>query len=405
MKALNDVQIQKGKPEPSQTQQLQQQSLEEVESRLSQLLGKSGVDWTEMAKLTLNVQQQQLYKQRGFSSFSAWVREMAGNNKRNPSLLWRFVKAAKYYLKLTGIEELEQVHEASQIPPEALEKLEKVQRQAPSPIFETLKERVLAGEATVAECRQVEKDYRPLGAEGRTNRGRPLKGQEGRVEYLGNWKETPAVSVVDKALALGNAEILADVDVIADVTTSIGSNSISTFTRSQVAPTIKRALKADYVWMEECAGMKYPPRNWETHQEVRVRGEGKRLRLDLIGVVRWSFKRPKDLFAVEIKSCLNDFESDTKWEEYLDFCNYFCFAIPLNDTLLLEAIKKAASQFTEVGILGIDFSATLDDSLVYPIKVIQYPQRQSGSKITAVYETLYERVLGWSASDSTDAEL
>lgn len=403
MKALNDVQIQKRKPEPSPQKQSPSpspQSLEEVESRLSQLLSKSGVDWTEMAKLTLNVQQQQLYKQRGFSSFSAWLREMAGNNKRNPSLLWRFVKAAKYFLKLRGIEELEQVHEAAQIPPEALEKLEKVQRQAPSPIFETLKERVLAGEATVAECRQVEKDYRPLGTEGRTNRGRPLKGQEGRVEYLGNWKETPAVTVVDKALAQGNAEILAD----ADATTLIGSNSISTFTRSQVAPTIKRALKADYVWMQECAGMKYPPRNWETHQEVRVRGEGKRLRLDLIGVVRWSFKRPKDLFAVEIKSCLNDFESDTKWEEYLDFCNYFCFAIPLNDIVLLEAIKKAASQFTEVGILGIDFSAALDDSLVYPIKIIQYPQRGEGSKITAVYETLYERVLGWSASDSTDVE-
>jgi hypothetical protein len=81
----------------------------------------------------------------------------------------------------------------------------------------------------------------------------------------------------------------------------------------------------------------------------------------------------------------------------------FCELKTSKITVLLEAIKKAASQF-KVGILGIDFSAALDDSLVYPIKIIQYPQRGEGSKITAVYETLYERVLGWSASDSADAE-
>ena len=38
----------------------------------------------------------------------------------------------------------------------------------------------------------------------------------------------------------------------------------------------------------------------------------------------------KGLFTViEIKSSISDFRSDNKWQEYLDFCDRFYFAVPL----------------------------------------------------------------------------
>jgi hypothetical protein len=363
--------------------------LEEIEVRLSQLLSRSRSDWTELAKLTLKVQQQKLYKQKGFSSFSAWIRQLAVNNNREPSLLWRFVKAAKYFLKLTGSEDLEQVNEAAKIAPEALERLEKVQRQAPTPVFETLRERVFAGDVTVAECRQIEKDYRPPATEVRTNRGRPPKGEEGRVEYLGQWKDNSHFSTFIER-SLGET----DVDAV-----TAPNPTNNNFTYRQVAPTINRALKADYTWMQGCTGTNYPPRNWGTHLDVTIGEEGNKLHLDLVGVVRWDLKFPKDMFAVKIVSDANDFEFGTNWGKYLDFCNYFCFACPSNDVRLLEAIQETVSQFDFIGVLGVDFEAKLNNSLTYPIQVIHLPLRQDGAKICSVYEILYERVLGWSVAE------
>lgn len=36
-----------------------------------------------------------------------------------------------------------------------------------------------------------------------------------------------------------------------------------------------------------------------------------------------------EIIAVEIKSSLADFRADQKWEEYLDYCDRFFFAVPI----------------------------------------------------------------------------
>lgn len=37
-----------------------------------------------------------------------------------------------------------------------------------------------------------------------------------------------------------------------------------------------------------------------------------------------------EIIAVEIKSSLADFRADQKWEDYLDFCDRFFFAVPMD---------------------------------------------------------------------------
>jgi len=180
------------------------------------------------------VQQRELFKQAELNSFTAWVNTVAKKCDRQPSLIWRYIKAAKYYLKSVNSDDIEQVDEAK-APPEALEKLEKVERNAPQPVFEKLREKVLAGKATVKECRKIEQEYRPEGEQLR--RGRPPKGQEGSYQHLG----------------LG---------VASSLTTTTPVIDIEQLPRNQVAVTIARSLTNSLVdWTMQCSGMKYPSKS------------------------------------------------------------------------------------------------------------------------------------------------
>jgi hypothetical protein len=308
------------------------------------------------------------------ASFTAWVNTIAKKCDRSPSLIWRYIKAANYYLHTVDSDDIERINEAI-APPEALDLLEKIERNAPKPVFEKLKKKVLAGEATVKECRQMETEYRP--EDEQLRRGRPAKGKEGSYQHL------------------GKVESEADADEATREIIEV-ETQVENLPRNQIAATISRALKFNLVdWTKCCAGMRYFPRHYQNHKEVRVNFERRRLRLDFLAVVRWSYKRPKDIFAVEIKSCLSDFESDIKWENYLNFCHYFCFAIPKHDDDLLSAIELR----TDAGILLVDLNAQIQENATYRVEMYRQPIKTEGGSISLVYETLYERVLGWSGSE------
>ena len=444
--------------------------LDEVNNRISELLQEKNSHWTEIAKLAIIVRKQELFKPK-FTSFTAWVKDIAEQCDRQPSLIWRYIKASRYYLQLvaTGENEEEENEEEEneeeeneeedleldrldeiKAAPEALERLEKVQRQAPTPVFETLRDKVLSGEATVAECREIEKAYRPTvpqitdanititsdadadaddddddhqqpskteeetqsqqqqqlepKTKTITNRGRPKKGREGSYSHLGKNKQSSIVTGADTEHIIEIETPHQEQQTQTDA--QIKPSGVEGITRNQIAPTIVRSLTVNLVdWTKQIASMRYPAKYYQDHTEVRVNFHQRRFRLDFLAVVRWSFKRPKDIFVVEIKSCLQDFESDQKWTNYLNFCHYFCFAIPLSlrveDTDLLNAVKKISDKDKRIGILGIDFQAKISEYLTYPVTVIKTPQKlkAQANKTNLVYETLYERVIGWKDDD------
>lgn len=55
--------------------------------------------------------------------------------------------------------------------------------------------------------------------------------------------------------------------------------------------------------------------------ELRL-GNGRRLDVLALG-------EKGDLWAVEVKSSVEDFRVDQKWESYLDYCDRFFFAVPM----------------------------------------------------------------------------
>ena len=353
--------------------------LTQAEQEIQNLLNQNETNWKDVAKIALAVREKKLFKQSEIKSFTAWVNAVAKKCDRQPSLIWRYIKAAKYYLHTIDSDDVEQVDNAVAAP-EALVNLEKVERNAPLPVFEKLKEKVLAGEATVKETRAIEQEYRPIDAESR--RGRPAKDKEGSYEHLGLLKN----DTEDKNRSQTAKTI-----------------EVAGFGGNQVATTISRSLKTNLVdWTKSCTGMRYPPKHYKEHTEVRVNFESQRLRLDFMAVVRWSYKKPKDVFGIEIKSSLSDFDSDRKWEHYLNFCHYFCFAIEGGNLELRKAIEDNTD--AEIGILEIDFNSKITDDIGYKVNVYRQPKRLKPDSVNLVYETLYERVLGWSGSENQSLE-
>ena len=80
-------------------------------------------------------------------------------------------------------------------------------------------------------------------------------------------------------------------------------------------------------------------------------------RVDVIGL-----SAKGELIVVEIKSSLEDFRSDRKWTEYLDYCDRFFFAVPdffpknilPEDTGLIIADAFSAAVFREAPKLALN---------------------------------------------------
>ena len=358
--------------------------LTQAEKEIQNLLNQNEANWKDVAKIALAVREKELFKQSGMKSFTAWVKMIAERCDRQPSLIWRYIKAAKYYLHTVGSDDVEQIDDALAkldeviAAPEALVNLEKIERNAPEPVFEKLKEKVLTGEATVRETRAIEQEYRPEPEKQEQRRGRPPKDKEGSYEHLGRPKTEE-----DKPK----------------------TTEIKELPRNQIAATISRSLKINLVnWTKKAGGKAYPAKLYQDHTEVRVNLDRHRFRLDFLAVVRWSFKKPKDIFVVEIKSSMSDFSKDEKWQNYLNFCDYFCFAIPKHEEKLLELIEVS----TDAGILLVDLNSEIESSMAYPVTVHRKPKKWTGKYAAKfkhlVYETLYERLLHWTGTDDLNSQ-
>ena len=79
------------------------ESLESIENKIIALSQQDANRWAEMAQLMIAVDEKKLYAQEN-SSFSQWLRELAERAKVHESLLWRRLKAGRFYLKMKKLE-------------------------------------------------------------------------------------------------------------------------------------------------------------------------------------------------------------------------------------------------------------------------------------------------------------
>lgn len=100
-------------------------------------------------------------------------------------------------------------------------------------------------------------------------------------------------------------------------------------------------------------------------KELGLKEWGRR-RVDILSL---TLKR-RTLTIVEVKSCHEDFKSDTKWKEYLEYSNILYIAVPFESSW----IDRYKPQFKElgVGIISMTQSGT--------VRVVQNAKRRTMKK-------------------------
>lgn len=115
--------------------------------------------------------------------------------------------------------------------------------------------------------------------------------------------------------------------------------------------------KSETLRIRKAATYYLTDKNYSIYDEVGLKSSSKssKLRADLLGVTMAG-----QIILIEVKSCWQDFTSDTKWEQYLKFCNkmYFAIADSLYESKHGEYIKKRLKEFG-VGLLVVFADGTI----------------------------------------------
>lgn len=88
-----------------------------------------------------------------------------------------------------------------------------------------------------------------------------------------------------------------------------------------------------------------------------------------------------EVVILELKSCKEDFNSDSKWEKYLDYCDYFYFMCPTGVILLKDVPEK-------VGLIYINEK---EGKLYY--NIMRKPRKLKPSRLNSSwFKTIYKRL-------------
>lgn len=273
------------------------QRIAEVEQRLGVLLGADKQSWVEIYKLMKTVDEETLYEGI-YNSYSQWVNALAERNHVHVSLLWRRLKAGRFYdayesrAKEQGCSVPDLA--AAKVSPDNLELIEKISG-ANTNTADSLIEKTIAHELSRADLKSAWEAVK-------ADRGTVVR--KTRHDKADVVVEASAVTASDIMLAL-----------------------------------------ADSAWLPN----QKPAEAWERSRykvlpEFAVQTGSTRSvrRIDALAIENLTVPHDKNynvsFHAIEIKVSKSDLENDRKMLEYTDFADYFWLAVP-DDEQLIEAAK------------------------------------------------------------------
>lgn len=336
--------------EPSKSQKNQKsQNLQNLETQLQELLERDKRNWTKTAQLLIEIERRELFFKRA-KSFSQYIRQLAEQFKIHESNFWRVKKAGEYYLKLNDTTNIEVISDAKTTP-EQVEILTKISTVAPPEVVKALEEKMINGETTRQELRDVWKAYRPA-KEGKTERGRKPKSKS----------KTPPPN--DSNDSNDSGDLFSQVSQVSPVPQPSSALKSPPPAQSQSAKAVLAITAANIVtalkspqWMIETLKSK-EINHLRLFQEVAITvgSSYHARRIDAVAIVRETYKSPlPTVLGVEIKTSVSDLLRDMKLTEYMSFCHYFYLAIP-NEHAFIEAAESVITP--SIGLL------TLTDKLI-----------------------------------------
>ncbi len=336
-------------------------ALQEIESQLQDLLEKEKRQWTTTAKLLIEIDRGQLFKNKA-KSFSQYIRILAKQFKIHESTFWRIKKAGEYYLKLNATDDI-QVIDKAKTTPEQVEILRKISTVAPPEIVENIEKKMINGETTRQELRDIWETYRPI-KEGKNERGRKPKNIE---------KEK-----VDQPHKTASSNQQSTSNLKKENLTT--ANILSTLQQNQG------------LWIKESIDIENNIEHFHLFKEVAVKTGTTRhaRRIDAVVLIKESYKKSTlTTIGIEIKSNLNDLKNDKKMSEYIPFCHFFYLAIP-NEQNFIETAKNLITP--QIGILCITEEII---NGYYQVVIIKKAQKNQSQFVGELYEKCLCHTLNW----------
>lgn len=288
------------------------ESLEDIENKIIALSRQDANHWAEMAQLMITVQDKKLYSEEN-RSFTQWVRGLADRAKVHESLLWRRLKAGRYYLKMQEIISTLPDMSTVRISPDNFVLVKDI---VGSNIEEGKKliQKVLDGTMTRKDLKAAK--FAIIKQREADGIKRAANGYE-RQQLEADPEKISELSIQTGITA---SKILLTLQQNSDWLPTIDSNESEKFMREK--------YKFIYRTLSE-----FPV---ETGDSQRVR------RIDAFVVENITSREPKDmtLRGIEIKISKGDLLRDEKMSEYANYCDYFYVAVPpelKNDALSIMA--------------------------------------------------------------------
>jgi len=328
------------------------QNLQVLESQLQEMLEHEKHNWMKTAQLLIEIERRVLFKEKA-RSFSQYVRQLAEQFQMHESNFWRIRKAGEYYLKLNNTTDIEVISQAKTTP-EQIEILTKISTVAPPDVVKSIEEKMLAGEMTRQELRDVWKAYRPA-KEGKTERGGKFKNKKPLPDNSGDLggsddPNDPNANTLPLPFPPTSSSP-SPMPSVSPVSPALLKPPQSLSAQATLAITAANFVTALRTPRWACETLKKEINQFHIFTEVAVTAGSSRhaRRVDVVAIVRETYKSQLPIvIGVEIKTSINDLLRDTKLTEYMSFCHYFYLAIP-NEPTFIEAAENVTTQ--RIGIL------------------------------------------------------
>lgn len=151
------------------------------ENELENLVKNDKNNWTRFYILMEKVEKDELYKQRNFRSFTAWLKDFSIKNKVHESVLWNRKKAGRVYEQYQKIQSQKGIETAPleeiNVSMDSLVLLDKIQKKAPALASELI-EKTLNREVTRQDLRTAYKKIRDAEPPKKPGRKKKLTAEE-----------------------------------------------------------------------------------------------------------------------------------------------------------------------------------------------------------------------------------
>lgn len=308
-----------------------------IQKELKHLVEQDKNSWARFYLLLKKVEDEQLYKELDFKSFTAWLKDFALKNKIHESVLWNKKKAGKVYeryaetKKEQGIE-VPKIEDAN-VGVDSLVLLDKISKKN-ADLGAELTEKAINKEITRADLRNAYKTVRgDLKKKDNTDNKTAIEvieednklHEENNNTIINNIENSKKddidnVTATNIVMALNNHNWLGDKEVVKGFRGRFIERKYKAFTEFPVyTGTTKKSRRIDVLVAENIS--------IEEHYNLQLHG-------------------------IEIKVSKSDLLNDTKYTEYAEFVNKLWIAVPKN---LVAVCKKNTPK--NIGILYLEDGA------------------------------------------------